>query len=79
MEDRHTQQFAKPPAGVSPDALAERQQTEHNDLDTRYHQAAAAGKSTMPPARPAARPAPAARLAAASTGAEEEVRLGIRE
>jgi len=57
MEDRHVQQFAKPPAGVTPDALAERQQTEHNDLDARYHQAAAAGKTTMPPPRPAARPA----------------------
>jgi hypothetical protein len=58
MEDRHVQQFAKPAAGVTPDALAERQQTEHNDLDARYHQAAAAGKPTMAPPRPAARSAP---------------------
>jgi hypothetical protein len=58
MEARHVQQFAKPPAGVSPDALAERQQAEHNDLDARYHQAAAAGRSAMPPPRPAARRAP---------------------
>jgi hypothetical protein len=59
MEDRHVQQFAKPPAGVTPDVLAERQQAEHNDLDARYHQAAAAGKATLPPPRPAA-PRPAA-------------------
>ncbi len=66
MEDRHVQQFAKPPAGVTPDALAERQQAEHNDLDARYHQAAAAGKSTLPPPRPAATaPRPAAHAAPA--------------
>jgi hypothetical protein len=54
MEERHVQQFAKPPAGVTPDALAERQQAEHNDLDARYHQAAAEGRSALPPPRPAA-------------------------
>jgi hypothetical protein len=68
MEDRHVQQFAKPPAGVTPDALAERQQTEHNELDARYHQAAAAGKATLPPPRPAvtrSAPPPAAHAAPA--------------
>lgn len=66
MEARHEQQFAKPPAGVSSDALAEQQQSEHNEIDARYHQAAVAGKTTMPPRatpspapRAAPRPAPA--------------------
>jgi hypothetical protein len=62
MESRHEQQFAKPPAGQTSDALAEQQQSEHNELDARYHQAAVAGKTTMPPRaapRPAPRPAPA--------------------
>jgi hypothetical protein len=49
MESRHEQQYAKPPKGMSSDALSEQQQSEHNELDTRYHQAAGAGKTTMPP------------------------------
>jgi hypothetical protein len=49
MESRHEQQYAKPPKGMSSDALSEQQQSEHNELDTRYHQAASAGKTTMPP------------------------------
>ena len=50
LESRHVQEFAKPPAGESPQALAARQEAEHQTLQSNYHQAAAAGKTVMPPA-----------------------------
>ena len=49
LESRHVQEFAKPPAGESPQALSARQQSEHRTLDATYHQAAAAGRTSMPP------------------------------
>ena len=58
MESRHVQEFAKPPATESPQALAARQETEHRTLEMNYHQAAAAGKPVMPPPPPPPRPAP---------------------
>jgi hypothetical protein len=59
METRHVQEFAKPPAGESSTALSVRQETEHKTLDQNYHQAAAAGKTVMPPPPPPSRPSPA--------------------
>jgi hypothetical protein len=50
LEAKHVQQFAKPPAGVSPKTLAEKQDSEHAALEARYHQAAVAGKPAMPAA-----------------------------
>ena len=55
QETRHVQEFAKPPAGESQAALAARQQTEDQALESRYHQAATAGRPAMPP-RPSAPP-----------------------
>ena len=55
QETRHVQEFAKPPTGESQAALAARQQTEDQALESRYHQAASAGRPTMPP-RPSAPP-----------------------
>ena len=65
LEARHVQEFAKPPAGESPQALSARQQTEHRTLEANYHQAAAAGRTSMPspaprPAAPTPRPPPSA-------------------
>ena len=60
LESRHVQEFAKPPAGESPQTLAARQEAEHQTLQSNYHQAAAAGKTVMPPAPPLPRPQPAA-------------------
>ena len=56
LEARHVQEFAKPPAGESPQALSARQETEHRTLEANYHQAAAAGRTSMPAPRPAAPP-----------------------
>ena len=60
MEQRHEQEFAKPPKGETIPELTARQDSEHRDLSARYQQAAAAGSSKLPPsprpARPAARP-----------------------
>jgi len=56
MEQRHEQEFAKPPKGETMPELTARQDSEHRDLSARYQQAAAAGKSNLPPS-----PTPAAR------------------
>ena len=59
MEARHRQEFARPPAGEAPAALARRQEAEHRDLQQRYQQARAKGMAGLPPApKPAPRPAP---------------------
>lgn len=58
QEARHVQEFAKPPAGESPQALAARQEAEHRTLESNYHQAAVAGKTAMPPAPAPTRPSP---------------------
>jgi hypothetical protein len=50
METRHVQEFAQPPRNESPTALSARQDAEDQALENRYHQAAAAGRTTMPPA-----------------------------
>ena len=49
VEARHRQEFAKPPTGESPAAMAQREETEHQQLQERYNQARAAGASKMPP------------------------------
>ena len=49
MEQRHEQEFAKPPKGETVPELTARQDSEHRDLSARYQQAAAAGKSKLPP------------------------------
>jgi hypothetical protein len=48
-EARHRQEFAKPPAGESPAALAQRQEAEDQDLTQRYQQARTQGTPTLPP------------------------------
>lgn len=50
MEQRHAQEFAKPPAGETMPQLTARQDSEHRALSGRYQEAAAQGKSKMPPA-----------------------------
>jgi hypothetical protein len=59
QETRHIQEFAQPPAGESQASLAARQEAEDQALESRYHQAAASGRTTMPPRSnaPASRPA----------------------
>ncbi|HEV2181051.1 MAG TPA: hypothetical protein VGR59_12070, partial [Gemmatimonadaceae bacterium] len=57
MEQRHEQEFAKPPKGETMPELRARQDSEHRDLSARYQQAAAAGSSKLPPAPKPARPA----------------------
>lgn len=57
MEQRHEQEYAKPPKGVTMPELTVRQDSEHRDLSARYQQAAAAGSSKLPPAEKPARPA----------------------
>ena len=58
MEQRHAQEFAKPPKGESVPELSVRQDSEHRDLSARYQQAAAEGKSKLSPApKPARAPA----------------------
>jgi len=52
QETRHIQEFAKPPAGETQAALAARQEAEDQALESSYHQAASAGRVTMPPPRP---------------------------
>jgi hypothetical protein len=54
MEQRHEQEFAKPPKGETVPALTVRQDSEHRALTAQYQEAAAAGKSKMP-AQPKAR------------------------
>jgi len=49
MEQRHEQEFATPPRGETMPELTARQDSEHRDLSARYQQAAAAGKSKLPP------------------------------
>ena len=62
MEARHRQEFARPPAGETPAALARRQEAEHRDLQQRYQQAQAKGMPTLPPApKPAPSPTPTPR------------------
>lgn len=60
MEQRHEQEYAKPPRGETMPELTARQDSEHRELSARYQQAAAAGNSTLPPsprpARSAAKP-----------------------
>ncbi len=50
MESRHVQEFAKPPAGESPEALAARQEGEHRSLQQQYEGAKARGAQHMPAA-----------------------------
>jgi len=57
MEQRHEQEFAKPPKGETVPQLTARQDSEHRDLSARYQQAAAAGKSKLPPSPKPPRPA----------------------
>ena len=57
METRHVQEFASPPKGETPQALAARQETEHADLQQRYTTARVTGAKTLPPPRPPSRPA----------------------
>lgn len=60
MEQRHAQEFAKPPKGETVPALTVRQDSEHRALTAQYQEAAAAGKRTMPTqptTRTAAKPA----------------------
>lgn len=60
MEQRHEQEYAKPPKGETVPELTARQDSEHRDLSARYQQAAAAGSSKLPaapkPARTTAKP-----------------------
>jgi uncharacterized protein DUF6600 len=59
VEARHRQEFARPPAGETPAALARRQEAEHRDLQQRLQQARTKEMPASPPApRPAPRPAP---------------------
>jgi len=55
MEQRHEQEFAKPPKGERMPDLTARQDSEHRDLSARYQQAAAAGSSKLPPSPKPAR------------------------
>jgi hypothetical protein len=57
MEQRHEQEFAKPPKGERMPDLTARQDSEHRDLSARYQQAAAAGSSKLPPSPKPARTA----------------------
>ena len=66
LEARHRQEFARPPSGETPAALARRQEAEHRDLQQRYQQARATGMPTLPPVqkpvpKPAPKPTPKAR------------------
>ena len=55
MEQRHEQEFANPPKGETMPELTARQDSEHRDLTARYQEAAAAGKSKLPPSPKPAR------------------------
>jgi len=55
MEQRHAQEFAKPPKGETVPQLTARQDSEHRALTGHYQEAAAAGKSKMP-VQPKAQP-----------------------
>jgi hypothetical protein len=49
MEIRHQQEFAKPPAGESVEALSLRHDAEHQELEQRYQKARASGQDHLPP------------------------------
>lgn len=55
MEQRHEQEFARPPRGETLPQLTARQDSEHRDLSARYQQGAAAGRGTLPPSPKPAR------------------------
>jgi hypothetical protein len=57
-EARHRQEFAKPPAGESPSALAQRQEAEDQDLTQRYQQARTQGMPALPPKEAPKAPTP---------------------
>ncbi len=57
-EARHRQEFAKPPAGESPAALAQRQEAEDQDLSQRYQQARTQGTTALPPKEAPKAPTP---------------------
>jgi hypothetical protein len=57
MESRHVQEFAKPPAGEAPQALAARQESEHVGLQRQYETAKVQGSAHLPVATPRAVPA----------------------
>jgi len=63
-EARHRQEFAKPPAGESPSALAQRQEAEDEALNQRYQQARTSGMTAMPPKAAAQAQKPAQRAPA---------------
>ncbi len=50
MEQRHAQEFAKPPKGETVPELTARQDSEHRALSGQYQEAAAQGKSKLPAA-----------------------------
>ena len=52
METRHVQEFARPPAGESEQALPERQEAEHEELLRRYQAAQRDGAQHLPPPSP---------------------------
>ena len=59
VEARHRQEFARPPQGETPSALAQRQDAEHRALQERYRQGQSKGMTTLPPAqKPGQQPPP---------------------
>jgi hypothetical protein len=59
LESRHRQEFARPPAGETPAALAQRQEAEHRVLQQRFQQTRTREMPAPPPVpKPAPNPGP---------------------